>query len=458
MKVELIDTDNVAFTNDEGNDYVSWDFDTDTNYVEDKDYLVQYYYIEDQLGETPTVLANTGFNLNYFGIAGIASFFTGLFLFTRYRKKRLISKVPSSDSMDSLYQNIYVLKTKIEFLVKESVDVLINFNKVNPYLTKGLYSKNQNEIIDNLNNEVLNLISSVQNIEEKSTKKECISRTELENILQLIASDKIEFKFNDEILEENQIKNVTVNTDTSSKKAKIIKSNRGFAKILTGFSILFILSGLLISGYAFNEMYLTNSKQVAAQEKLAAIHSGEQTFENNEEVFASESNFLNLRELFNDTPIFDNFIDQILPEENISSDNDEPEIFGYLEISSINVQQYVLAGTNENTLELGPGYYKSTSLPGTGGNVGIAGHRTTYGAPFGDLDAVNIGDTILLTVDSKTFHYQVDSIDVVGAVGGEYVLFDRGDDRLTLTTCHPKYSAKERLIVSGILKKIEVVG
>ena len=205
-------------------------------------------------------------------------------------------------------------------------------------------------------------------------------------------------------------------------------------------------------------MYLTNSKQVAAQEKLAAIYSGEQTFENNEEVFASESNFLNLREFFNDTPIFDNFVDQVLPEENISSDDGEPEIFGYLEISSINVQQYVLAGTNEKVLELGPGYYKSTALPGTGGNVGIAGHRTTYGAPFGDLDAVNIGDTILLTVDSKTFHYQVDSIDVVGAVGGEYVLFDRGDDRLTLTTCHPKYSAKERLIVSGILKKIEVVG
>ena len=74
VKVELIDTDDVAFTNNQGNDYVAWDFDTDTNYVEDKDYLVQYYYIEDQLGETPVVLANTGFNLNYYGIAGVAIF------------------------------------------------------------------------------------------------------------------------------------------------------------------------------------------------------------------------------------------------------------------------------------------------------------------------------------------------------------------------------------------------
>ena len=204
-------------------------------------------------------------------------------------------------------------------------------------------------------------------------------------------------------------------------------------------------------------MYLTNSKQEAAQERLAAIYSGEETLQENEKVFATESNFINLREIFNDTPIFENFIDQMLPEENVNTRNGEPQIFGYLEISSINVKQYVLAGTNENTLELGPGHYSSTALPGTGGNVGIAGHRTTYGAPFTDLDALQIGDNLLLTVDSKTYHYQVDSIDVVGAVGGEYVLFDRGDDRLTLTTCHPKYSAKERLIVSGILTKIEVI-
>jgi LPXTG-site transpeptidase (sortase) family protein len=457
VKVELIDTDNIAFTNDEGNDYVAWDFDTDTNYVEDKDYLVQYYYIEDQLGETPTVLANTGFNLNYFGIAGVASFFTGLFLFTRYRKKRLVSKVPNSNSMDSLYKNIYILKIKIESLAKESVDVLINFNKVNPYLNKGLYSKNQNEIIENLNNEVLNLISSVQNIEGKSSKKEKISRIELENILQLIASEKIEFKFNNEILENIQETQVVVDTELKPKKSNRKRTNRGFAKILTGVSMLLIFSGLLITGYAFNEMYLTNSKQEAAQEKLAAIYNGEASSGEVEEVFAAESNLINLRDLFNDTPIFDNFINQALPEDNVTADDGKPELFGYLEISSINVKQYVLAGTNENTLELGPGHYSSTALPGTGGNVGIAGHRTTYGAPFGNLDALNVGDTMLLTVDSKTFHYQVDSIDVVEAVGGEYVLFDRGDDRLTLTTCHPKYSAKERLIVSGILTKIEVI-
>ena len=456
VKVELIDTDDVAFTNDEGNDYVAWDFDTDTNYVEDKDYLVQYYYIEDQLGTTPTVLANTGFNLNYFGLAGVVSFFTGLLLFTRYRKKRLVSAAPLSNTMDSLYRNIYILKSKIESLVQETVEILVNFNKVNPYSTKGLYEKNQNEIIENLNNEVLNLISSVQNIEEKSSNKVTISRIELENILQLISSEKIEFKFNSEVLDNFPDTNFEVNTQLNQSKSTTKKSNRSFAKVLSGVSILLILSGLLITAYTFNQMYLTNSKQEIAQEKLGAIYNGEKTLDEVEEVFATESKVFDLREIFNDTPIFDNFINQVLPENNVVN-NGKPDIFGYLEISSINVKQYVLTDTNENTLELGPGHYSGTALPGTGGNVGIAGHRTTYGAPFGNLDAVVIGDEIQLTVDSSTYYYKVDSIDIVDAVGGEYVLFNRGDDRLTLTTCHPKYSAKERLIVSGILTKIETV-
>ena len=73
------------------------------------------------------------------------------------------------------------------------------------------------------------------------------------------------------------------------------------------------------------------------------------------------------------------------------------------------------------------------------------------------MDDVNLGDAIQLTIDSSKFHYIVDQIDIVEAIGGEYVLYDRGDDRLTLTTCHPKYSASQRLIVSAILVKIESV-
>ena len=87
VKVELVDVDEIVFTNSEGNDYVAWDFNVDDNYVKDQDYLVQYYYVEDQSG-----LANTGFNLNYYGIGAIASLIFGFLLFTTSRKKRLINK------------------------------------------------------------------------------------------------------------------------------------------------------------------------------------------------------------------------------------------------------------------------------------------------------------------------------------------------------------------------------
>ena len=71
------------------------------------------------------------------------------------------------------------------------------------------------------------------------------------------------------------------------------------------------------------------------------------------------------------------------------------------------------------------------------------------------LDLVEIGDEIFLTVGANKYYYIVDDIEVVDANTGDYVLFNRGDDRLTLTTCHPRYSARERLVVSGILTRIE---
>ena len=134
-----------------------------------------------------------------------------------------------------------------------------------------------------------------------------------------------------------------------------------------------------------------------------------------------------------------------------------PDVVGRLTILSANINHYVVFGATSNKLEYGPGYILGTALPGSGGNFAIAGHRTTYGAPFAELDQLQIGDELILTVDSNKYHYSVDEVSVVEAIGGEYVLYNRGDDRLTLTTCHPKYSAKQRLVVTGILTKIESV-
>ena len=134
-----------------------------------------------------------------------------------------------------------------------------------------------------------------------------------------------------------------------------------------------------------------------------------------------------------------------------------PDVVGRLTVLSANINHYVVFGASNNKLEYGPGYILGTSLPGTGGNFAIAGHRTTYGAPFGSLDRVQIGETILFQTNTNEYKYKVVDIQVVSPEDN-FVLQNYGDDRITLTTCHPRFSAKQRLIVVGELEKVEVFG
>ncbi len=134
-----------------------------------------------------------------------------------------------------------------------------------------------------------------------------------------------------------------------------------------------------------------------------------------------------------------------------------PDVVGRLTILSANINHYVVFGATKEKLEYGPGYILGTSLPGTGGNFAIAGHRTTYGAPFGNLDRVQVGETIIFQTNTNQYKYQVIDVKIVSPEDN-YVLKNSGDDRITLTTCHPKFSAKQRLIVIGQLEKVEVFG
>ena len=134
-----------------------------------------------------------------------------------------------------------------------------------------------------------------------------------------------------------------------------------------------------------------------------------------------------------------------------------PDVVGRLTILSANINHYVVFGVEDEKLEYGPGYIVGTSLPGTGGNFAIAGHRTTYGAPFGNLDRVQLGETIIFQTNTNEYKYKVVDVQIVSPTDN-YVLQNFGDDRITLTTCHPKFSAKQRLIVVGQLEKVEVYG
>lgn len=121
-----------------------------------------------------------------------------------------------------------------------------------------------------------------------------------------------------------------------------------------------------------------------------------------------------------------------------------------IRIPAIDIDKVVVEGVGTNALKNGPGHYPDTPLPGQPGNAAIAGHRTTYGAPFGELDKLESNDLIYVTTAQGTFQYHVIGSEIV-TPHDLWVLDPSDDDRLTLTTCHPKFSARQRLIVTAAL-------
>ena len=125
---------------------------------------------------------------------------------------------------------------------------------------------------------------------------------------------------------------------------------------------------------------------------------------------------------------------------------------GRLVMPSIGVSEVVVEGTDATGLRRGPGHYPATALPGERGTVAIAGHRTTYGAPFRHVDQLERGDRIELRMPYGRFAYRVERTRIVPST--ELSVTDRvGYDRLVLTACHPLYSAAERIVVLARLER-----
>ena len=119
-------------------------------------------------------------------------------------------------------------------------------------------------------------------------------------------------------------------------------------------------------------------------------------------------------------------------------------------IESAEVDHIVVEGVDRGSLRRGPGHMPWTPLPGQPGNAVISGHRTTHGAPFFNLDAVSIGDEIVVETIIGRHVYEVRSVQVVAPTAVE-VTYWRPGAWLTLTTCHPRLSARERLVVQAEL-------
>ena len=120
---------------------------------------------------------------------------------------------------------------------------------------------------------------------------------------------------------------------------------------------------------------------------------------------------------------------------------------GRIKLPTLGRHYVVVQGTNTDTLRKGPGHYPSTVFPGEPGTVAIAGHRTTYGAPFRTIDQLKSGQHIVLAMPYGTFTYAVERTQIVSPDAFWITRRVPGEDRLVLSACHPLYSASHRIVV-----------
>ena len=122
------------------------------------------------------------------------------------------------------------------------------------------------------------------------------------------------------------------------------------------------------------------------------------------------------------------------------------DAIGRIELPTIDKGYYLVEGTDTDSLRKGPGHYEDTPLPGQRGTVGVAGHRTTNGAPFRNIDKLDPGDEIRVEMPYGTFVYRVERTRIVD--DSELSVKDPVSfNRLILSACHPLYSAAQRIVV-----------
>jgi sortase A len=129
------------------------------------------------------------------------------------------------------------------------------------------------------------------------------------------------------------------------------------------------------------------------------------------------------------------------------------EAIGRLRIPSIDLDVVAVEGTDTASLQKGPGHYPETRFPGQGGTLAIAGHRTTYLAPFRHLDQLKRGDEIEIEMPYANFAYRVQKTKVVDDSAVD-IIHEAGYERLVLTACHPLYSAAQRIAAFARLTKV----
>lgn len=133
------------------------------------------------------------------------------------------------------------------------------------------------------------------------------------------------------------------------------------------------------------------------------------------------------------------------------------QAIGTISFPKLSAQYIVVQGTDEASLQRGPGHYPQTAFPGLGETVAIAGHRTTYLAPFRRLNEFKPGDRIVLTMRYASFTYAVQRVQIVTPTSW-WIVKNRGYERLVLSACNPLYSAAQRIIVFARVRSVLPIG
>lgn len=377
-------------------------------------------------------------------LVGVVLSISGVILFDTKKKNTYSNKL---NSLDSVYTNAIELKNQLESTFNEEVQIIIDFKRLQPYgFNFGLLgTKRENTEITNSK-----LIEGYETLRDTFLSSYGISNTQLKSKFASYIYKQTNGLVTINFIGVPAVDRESKNDYLEAPKIMRLSVNR---RLTFAMGAALISLGLFTAGSLIQQVYFSDATQLETQQQLREsenilsqkVNTEPGTYES--PVLGDDSTELSNSGL---NELFDNIFSEDATE-NV------PEVFGMLEIPQINLEQYVVTGTSAEALTYGPGYYTKTSTPGKRGNVGIAGHRTTYGAPFSDLDKLQTGDQIMLTVGTDKFKYIIDEILIVDPDQGERYLYNRGDERITLTTCHPKFSDKLRLIVTGSLEKKEQV-
>lgn len=196
----------------------------------------------------------------------------------------------------------------------------------------------------------------------------------------------------------------------------------------------FITAGLLLLGLVAYQLWGTGIETQRAQAKL-------------------HRQFTQLLSTATTPPDSPNDSSSNGPVPSATAPNRPNSALALLEVPSAGISDIVVEGVSASALRHGPGHVPRTALPGEPGNSAIAGHRTTYGAPFADLDRVEIGDTATVTTTKGRYVYEVTDIKIIKPSQTEILRQRKNKTLLTLITCNPRYSTSQRLVVVAELRE-----